>query len=80
MEMPGMMGAMGLWMLLWSVVGVALLTVLVVVLVRHTRPGETAQQLSATAAEEALYRRYAAGDISGDDYLEQSARLRRDST
>jgi len=74
-----MMSAMGLWMLLWGVVGIALLTMLVVVLIRLTRPRETAQQLSATAEEEALYRRYAAGDISGDDYREQSARLRRDS-
>lgn len=75
-----MMGAMGLWMLLWGVVGLALLTMLVVVLVRLTRPRETPQQLSPAATEEALYRRYAAGELSGDDYLELSTKLRRDST
>lgn len=74
-----MMGAMGVWMLLWGAVGISLLMLMVVVIVRLARPGVGSQQVTGPTAEEVLYRRYAAGELSGDDYLELATKLRRDS-
>lgn len=77
MDMPGMMGAMGWWMLLWGAIGVAVLTIVVVVAVRMVRGGSGSDQLTASPAEEELRRRYAAGEFGHDEFLERQAILRR---
>ncbi|MDK3256642.1 SHOCT domain-containing protein [Blastococcus capsensis] len=68
-----MMGMMGGWMLLWALVGLALLVAGVLAaiwLVKHRSPARDA----GPASEEVLRRRYAAGEIDREDYL----RMQRD--
>ncbi len=74
----GMMGGMGLWMLFWALVGLAVLVLAVVAiiwLVRRTdtpRPGPTTGR---ETPEELLRRRYAAGEIDEDEYERRRAGL-----
>ena len=70
----GMMGMMGGWMLLWALVGIALLVVVVLAavwLVKHRAP---TQPDASPSAKELLHRRYAAGEIDREEYL----RMQRD--
>ena len=69
-----MMGMMGGWMLLWGLVGIALLVVLVlgaIWLVNHRTP---TRPDASHGARELLHRRYAAGEIDREEYL----RMQRD--
>ena len=69
-----MMGMMGGWMLLWALVGLALLVVAVLAavwLVKHRSPAGPG---AGPGPEEVLRRRYAAGEIDREDYL----RMQRD--
>lgn len=69
-----MMGMMGGWMLLWALVGLALLVVAVLAavwLVKHRSPAGGG---AVPGSEEVLRRRYAAGEIDREDYL----RMQRD--
>ncbi|MDT0276087.1 SHOCT domain-containing protein [Blastococcus goldschmidtiae] len=80
----GMMGMMGGWMLLWALVGVALLVVAVLAatwLVKHRSPARPGMAPSlpgerdeVASAQELLRRRYAAGEIDREEYL----RMQRD--
>ena len=80
----GMMGMMGGWMLLWALVGVALLVVAVLAamwLVKHRSPARPdaaptapGKRDEAASAQELLRRRYAAGEIDREEYL----RMQRD--
>ena len=69
-----MMGMMGGWMLLWALVGLALLVVAVfaaIWLVKHRSPAGPGVD---PGPDEVLRRRYAAGEIDREDYL----RMQRD--
>lgn len=80
----GMMGMMGGWMLLWALVGIALLVAAVLAaiwLVKHrsaawpyATPTASLQREEVTSAQELLRRRYAAGEIDREEYL----RVQRD--
>lgn len=70
MDMFDLMGSMGWWMLLWAALGLALLTLVVVVVVRLVRSGSSGdRQQPAGRAEEQLRQRYAAGEIGHDEYV-----------
>lgn len=77
--MGGMMGlGMGVWMLLWAVMGIALLTAAVLGVVRllrrdSFRAGGPAP--TGTAAEEILRRRYANGEIDDEEFTHRRAAL-----
>ena len=75
MDMMDMMGGMMAgWMLLWALVGLALLVLAVLAalwLARRLSPGRPDE---AVGAEELLRRRYAAGEIDREEYL----RMQRD--
>ncbi|MGH3322738.1 MAG: SHOCT domain-containing protein [Streptosporangiaceae bacterium] len=79
--MPGMMGGVGLWMLLWALVGVALVVLAVVgavSAVRALRRGDRTpdrRALPDNEPREILRRRYAAGDIDEDEYLQKLSGL-----
>lgn len=67
----GMMGGMGLWMLLWALVGLAVLVLAVVGviwLVRHTDTPRPVLVTGRETPEELLRRRYAAGEVDEDEY------------
>lgn len=80
----GMMGMMGGWMLLWALVGVAVLVVAVLAamwLGKHRSPARPDTAPTApgkgdevASAQELLRRRYAAGEIDREEYL----RMQRD--
>lgn len=73
--MDGMGGMMG-WMMIWGLVGLALLVLLVVGtvwLVRRTNGLE--QPPPADSPEDVLRRRYAAGELDEDEYLRRRAGL-----
>lgn len=86
--MMGMMGMMGGWMLLWAVVGIALLVVAVLAairLIKHGSPvgaGATAtapgERGDVASAQELLRRRYAAGEIDREEYLRMQGDLSGD--
>ncbi|MCZ2818006.1 hypothetical protein [Modestobacter sp. VKM Ac-2984] len=65
----GMMGMMGGWMLLWILVGIALLVVAVLAAVRLVRHHTPTQPDASPSAQELLRRRYAAGEIQREEYL-----------
>lgn len=69
--MAGMMG----WMLIWGLVGIALLVALVVGTVWLVRHGNDPSP-RVDSPEEALRRRFAAGEIDEDEYLRIQAGLR----
>ncbi len=65
------MGGMGLWMLFWALVGLAVLVLAVVGviwLVRRTDTPRPAPVTGRETPEELLRRRYAAGEIDEDEY------------
>jgi putative membrane protein len=82
----GMMAMMGGWMLLWALVGLAVLVLAVLGatwLARRLSPDRREDSLSspgrpdeAPSAQELLRRRYAAGEIHREEYL----RMQRDLT
>lgn len=75
--MGDMMAEMGWWMLLWGALAVAVVTVLVVVTVRLVRGRPQDQRaLPGNSAERELQQRYAAGELSHDEYLERLHILR----
>lgn len=71
MDMPGMM-AMGWWMLLAGAIGIALLTLIVVVIVRLTRSDARPGKIDPPPPDDGLYQRYARGEISAEDHIAQS--------
>lgn len=84
--MMGSSGAMGAWMLLWSLLGLVLVVLVVtggiwVARVVSSRHRGAPRQISATAspglqeARDALRLRYAHGDISREDYLQGKVEL-----
>lgn len=77
MDMGDMMAGMGWWMLLWGALAITLLTLAVVATVRLVRGRSQEQlQLPDGTAERELQQRYAAGEISHDEYLERLHILR----
>lgn len=73
-----MMGAMGVWMLLWALVPLGLLVLVVLGILRLTRGlGHGGRERSgrAEAPEDILRRRYAAGEIDEDEYLRRRSGL-----
>lgn len=76
--MDGGMVGMGMWMLLWGLVGLALLAVLVLAAVwlfRRVRE-EPHGRVGRSPAEEELKRRYATGEISREVYLQRRSDIR----
>ena len=73
-----MMGGMMMWMLLWGVVGLALIGFAVVGIVVMVRRGDRDRDLipGAESPDEVLKRRYAAGEIGEDEYLSRRAGLK----
>lgn len=74
----GMMGGMGLWMLLWALVGIAVVALAVlgiVWLVRRTDSSRPVPRTQSESAEDVLRRRYAAGEIDEDEYVRRRAGL-----
>ena len=70
------MGGMMLWMLIWGLVGLALLVLMVVGIVWLVRRGNGTNGLPRPdSPEETLRRRYAAGELDDDDYLRRRAGL-----
>ncbi len=72
------MGEMMLGMLLWGLVGLALLVLAVVAVVWLIRRSDNAgrMQRGQEPPEEILRRRYAAGELDEDEYLRRRAGLR----
>lgn len=71
MDMFDMMAGMGWWMLLWGALALVLLTLAVVATVRLVRGrSREPEQLPGGEAERDLQQRYAAGEMSHDEYLE----------
>ena len=72
------MGGMMMWMLLWGVVGLALIGFAVVGIVVMVRLGNRDRDRipGVESPDEVLKRRYAAGEIGEDEYLSRRAGLR----
>ena len=72
------MGGMMMWMLLWGVVGLVLIGFAVVGIVVMVRRGDRDRDRipGAESPDEALKRRYAAGEIGEDEYASRRAGLR----
>lgn len=73
-----MMGGMMLWLLLWGVLGIAVLVLAVVGgawLVRNLSGRNSPQRTEAESAEEILQRRYAAGEIDEDEFFRRQSGL-----
>lgn len=76
--MDGMGGGMGVWMLLWGLVGLAVLCAAVVGAVWAVRTmigGRPQQNPEVESPEEILRRRYAAGEIDEDEYFRRRSGL-----
>ncbi|MGB3828624.1 MAG: SHOCT domain-containing protein [Ornithinimicrobium sp.] len=74
----GMMGGMGVWMLLWVLVGIAVLALAVVgivALARRTGNLRSGQTSGEELPEDLLRRRYAAGEIEEEEYLRRRSGL-----
>ena len=69
-----MMGMMGGWMLLWALVGLALLVVAVLGSIWLVKNRSSAHPGPVPDPGEVLRRRYAAGEIDREEYL----RMQRD--
>jgi putative membrane protein len=77
-----MMTGMGLWMILWAVVGVAIAVLAVAGAVwaarelgQRSRPDRERAELPADGPRETLRRRYATGEIDEDEYLRRLSGL-----
>lgn len=73
-----MMGGMGVWMLLWVLVGIAVIALAVVGIVSLVRrPGNprSGPASGEELPEDLLRRRYAAGEIEEDEYLRRRSGL-----
>ncbi|MGI9157397.1 MAG: SHOCT domain-containing protein [Marmoricola sp.] len=72
-----MMGGMATWMLLWGLVGLALLGLAVVGIVTMVRGSDRdADRVPRVESpDEVLKRRYAAGEIGEDEFLTKRAGL-----
>ncbi len=68
MNMTGSMTAMTAWMVVWGLVGLALLIVAGFAIAGFIRHGGTAGRPSDDAAGDILKRRYAAGEIDDTEY------------
>lgn len=77
MQMGGMaMGGMMAWMIVWGLLGIALLVLAIVATVRLVRRPTTSQRDTAVESpDDVLRRRYAAGEIDEDEYLQRRAGL-----
>lgn len=77
MEMGGLeMGGMMAWMVIWGLVGIALLVLAVVGVVRLLRgPGVDRRGAERESPEEVLRRRYASGELDEDEYLRRLSGL-----
>lgn len=76
--MDGMAGGMMLWMLLWGLVGLAVLVSAVagvIVLVRRSRRDDAVGPQHPDAAVEELRRRLAEGEIDEEEYLRRRSAL-----
>ncbi|MGW8437909.1 SHOCT domain-containing protein [Nocardiopsis sp. NPDC055879] len=79
--MDGMGMGMMPWMLLWGLVGVALLVLIVVGIIWLIRQlasgtsGSSAREVPLTPARQELDRRYAAGEIGREDYQRLRAEI-----
>jgi len=62
------------WMTLWTVVGIGVLALLVLLAVRSSRPAGTRDEESPLAL---LQRRFAAGEIDSDEYRRRRTELER---
>ncbi len=70
----GMMGGMAAWVALWGLLAMALIVLAVVGtvwLVRSMRDNDASAPRSVDAARRRLDERYAAGDLSRDEYLQR---------
>jgi putative membrane protein len=80
-SMGGMMGTAGAWMVLWIVLGVALLVTTGVVAMRvlssraEPPPVRAGEAPGLQEARAALRMRYANGEISREDYLQGKVEL-----
>ncbi|MGH3516157.1 MAG: SHOCT domain-containing protein, partial [Haloechinothrix sp.] len=68
---------MMMWMVLWGVVGLALIGLSIAGIVWVVRRGDSHQRPnpSAESPEDVLKRRYAAGEIDEDEFLRRRAGL-----
>lgn len=68
---------MGLWMVLWGLVGLAVIGFAIVGIVYMVRNGDRGgdRVSRAESPDEVLKRRYAAGEIGEDEYLTKRAGL-----
>lgn len=71
--MDGMAG-MGIWMLIWGLLGLALIALVVVGVVWLVRSMSSSRP---NAAEQELRRRYAAGQIDAEEFRRREEELRR---
>ncbi len=72
------MGGMMLWMVLWGLVGIAVLALGVlgsVWLIRNLSGRTTPELPEVESAEETLRRRYAAGEIDEDEFFRRQSGL-----
>jgi putative membrane protein len=76
MMMCGMMGGMGTWMALSAFVGLIILVLGALVIAWFVRNLISSGRRHDDSAEQELRRRYAAGELSRDQYLEMSSDLR----
>ena len=73
-----MMDGMGMWMALWGLIGLAVLVLVVLGIVRLVRSESGLHRGAAgDPAEQELRRRYAAGEISGEEFRQRLADLRQ---
>ena len=80
--MGGMMAGMGLWMILWALVGVVILVLAVAGAVwtarqlsQRARGDRERAELPGDGPQEILRHRYAAGEIDEDEYLRRLSGL-----
>lgn len=72
-----MMEWMGAWMILWALLGLALLTLAVLGIAWLVRSlSESGHGDVADSAEQELRRRYAAGELTRDEYQRRLTELR----
>lgn len=75
----GMMGGMGAWMLLWVLVGIAILVLAVVGIIWLVRSSSSSSPASPASPretpDEVLSRRYAAGEIDDEEYARRRSVL-----